>query len=280
MHHIRASRRRTHLEVRRPAPGGVHCALAPLQAGPLWIPPGAEPMLEQIVGWPSKADRKEEKIMNGEGRHVLSPSQAMIVRCTARAWKPKLRGTLAPGRAKCVQKTPPQKKGNMPLLKRIIPILIMLLFLPKFPGIAETNATATQEQLSHIENQIEAVDTTISQLDLRIEKCAALEAFEIGPVYAAQENEYRLKSPFQSALDELVHRTRGRLTEYGECYFGLREQKLLGLADETGFLVQRTHRLAQDLEDLDARREELTADVLGFLGHFGTRRFVNWCVRS
>lgn len=411
MHHIRASRRRTHLEVRRPAPGGVHCALAPLQAGPLWIPPGAEPMLEQIVGWPSKADRKEEKIMNGEGRHVLSPSQAMIVRCTARAWKPKLRGTLAPGRAKCVQKTPPQKKGNMPLLKRIIPILIMLLFLPKFPGIAETNATATQEQLSHIENQIEAVDTTISQLDLRIEKCAALEyfrqlrwwelrkevaaqerdllslqkqalqlelagepisaeiqrritelqqvassrdipaadvsqvqahwqeiqtgldevapgynwhvvklnllrdllnrcrriefylkeamrtseggyghasmdepeirrrlttlmvqgdpeAFEIGPVYAAQENEYRLKSPFQSALDELVHRTRGRLTEYGECYFGLREQKLLGLADETGFLVQRTHRLAQDLEDLDARREELTADVLGFLGHF------------
>jgi hypothetical protein len=94
------------------------------------------------------------------------------------------------------------------------------------------------------------------------------EAFEIGPVYAAQENEYRLKSPFQSALDELVHRTRGRLAEYGECYFGFREQKLLGQSEEAERLVQRTHRLAQDLEDLDARREELTSDVLGFLGHF------------
>ena len=92
--------------------------------------------------------------------------------------------------------------------------------------------------------------------------------FELGPVYAAQENEYRLKSPFHSALDSLVHRTRSWLAEYGECYFGFREQKLLGQSEEAEFLLQRTLRLAQDLDGLDSLREMLTADVLEFLRHF------------
>ncbi len=92
--------------------------------------------------------------------------------------------------------------------------------------------------------------------------------FAAGPVYAAQENEYRLKSPFQSALDDTVHRTRAWLSDYGECYFGFREQKLLGQVEEAESLLQRTLRLAHDLQDLDDRRETLTTNVLGFLGHF------------
>ena len=94
------------------------------------------------------------------------------------------------------------------------------------------------------------------------------DTFEIGPVYAAQENEYRVKSPFRSAMDDLVGGTRGWLAEYGECYFGFREQKLLGQSGEAELLLERTHRLAQNLEDLDTRREALVAEVLEFLRHF------------
>ena len=67
------------------------------------------------------------------------------------------------------------------------------------------------------------------------------DVFDVGPIYAAQEDpQYRIKSPYQIALDDLVNRSRRCLTEYGECYFGIREQQLLGQAENAGSLLRRS----------------------------------------
>jgi hypothetical protein len=95
------------------------------------------------------------------------------------------------------------------------------------------------------------------------------ETFDIGPIYAAQEDpQYRIKSPCRIGLDELVDRTRRCLTEYGECYYGFREQQLLGQAENAGLLLQRAELLLQDVQELDESREKRTVEVLGFLSHF------------
>ena len=90
---------------------------------------------------------------------------------------------------------------------------------------------------------------------------------ELGPVLGAQGS-YRIKARYRMRLDELADETRRWTTEWGEAFFLQREARLLDRPAPADRGLAIMERLASELDQLEGRREALTADVLAFLGAF------------
>ena len=109
--------------------------------------------------------------------------------------------------------------------------------------------------------------------DVQRERLAALmvkgdrDSFELGPVYGTQGS-YRIKPPLDRKLDELTTDTSRWLEQYGECFYGVREQPVLGQVGQAEALLELSEALVRDFEDLERRREALTGEVLEFLASF------------
>ena len=81
---------------------------------------------------------------------------------------------------------------------------------------------------------------------------------ELGPVLGAQGS-YRIKARYRMRLDELADETRRWTTEWGEAFFLQREARLLDRPAPADRGLAIMERLASELDQLEGRREALTA---------------------
>ena len=88
------------------------------------------------------------------------------------------------------------------------------------------------------------------------------------PSYDGSRRDPRMGDPLYHELDNLVRDSRTFADEYGELFFGVREQRALGQFDEADALAERAARLAPALAVLEERREQLTGKVLAYLARF------------
>ena len=89
-----------------------------------------------------------------------------------------------------------------------------------------------------------------------------LDTLDLGPVYGTQG------SSFQRNLDELTRDTSRWLEQYGDCFYGVREQPMLGQVGQAEALFNLSEAMVAALEGLEQRREDLTERVLQFLARF------------
>ena len=96
------------------------------------------------------------------------------------------------------------------------------------------------------------------------------EPIALGPVLCndGHHRDPRMGYHLYHELDDLVRDGRAFADEYGELFFGVREQRALGEFDRADALVERASRLAPALAVLEERRAQLAAKVLEYLAQF------------